>query len=61
MKLKMVYMNSIELQNKIFIEVKELHGMELSMVELNFVIQDYLKECEKNPQTTFQFLQTYWD
>ena len=62
MKLKPVYMNSIELQNKIFIEFKEIHQLELTPKELNEVIEDYIKECEtKGPMTTWDFVQTYLD
>ena len=62
MKLKPVYMNTIELQNKIFTEFKETHHIELTIKELNELIEDYIKECEtKGPRTTWDFIQTYLD
>lgn len=62
MELKPVYMNTIELQNKIFIEFETIHQIQLNIKELNEVIEDYIKECEsQGPMTTWDFVQTYLD
>lgn len=62
MKLIPLYMNRIELQNKIFNEFKELNHIELTIKELNEVIEDYVKYCsEVKPIGTYQFVETYLD
>lgn len=54
-------MNTIELQNKIFTKFKEQHSIELTIKELNEVIENYIKECETKPMTTWKFIETYLD
>ena len=62
MILHTVYMSTIDLQNKIFGEFERIHGLQLSLRELNDIIADYKKYCQENePITTQQFVKIYLD
>lgn len=57
-----VYMTHIDLQNKIHYDFEKIHGLDLTLRELNDVIHDYAKYCEENePITTQSFVKTYLD
>ena len=60
MILHTVYMSTIDLQAKIHGDFERIHGLDLTLRELNEVIADYKKYCQENePITTQQFVKTY--
>ncbi len=62
MILHKVYMTHIQLQAKIHSEFEEIHGLDLTLREVNDVIKDYERYCEENdPIPTNQFVKTYLD